>query len=94
MIAVSGLDMAAWDALAKAADLPLAVHLGGSLAPVPAYHSGGLWLTPLERLAKEAQELAAEGGFRAVSCGSGVNGWTTTSGRSRSCARRSAPTSS
>jgi mandelate racemase len=66
MVAVSGLDMAAWDALAKAADLPLAVHLGGSLAPVPAYNSGGLWLTPLERLAKEAEELAAEGGFRAV----------------------------
>ena len=31
MIAVSGLDMAAWDALAKAADMPLAVFLGGSL---------------------------------------------------------------
>ncbi len=66
MIAVSGLDMAAWDALAKAADLPLAVYLGGSLAPVPAYNSGGLWLTPLESLAKEAEALAAEGGFRAV----------------------------
>jgi len=66
MIAVSGLDMAAWDALAKAAEQPLAVYLGGSLAPVPAYNSGGLWLTPLEGLAKEAEALAAEGGFRAV----------------------------
>jgi len=66
MIAVSGLDMAAWDALAKAAELPLAVHLGGSLAPVPAYNSGGLWLTPLEGLAEEAEALAAEGGFDAV----------------------------
>jgi mandelate racemase len=63
LIAVSGLDMAAWDALAKAAGLPLAVHLGGSLASVPAYHSGGLWLTPLKTLAKEAAELVAEGGF-------------------------------
>jgi mandelate racemase len=63
LIAVSGLDMAAWDALAKAAGLPLAVYLGGSLAPVPAYHSGGLWLTPLKTLAKEAAELVAEGGF-------------------------------
>src|SRR5262249_21926472 len=44
-IAISGLDMAAWDALAKAAELPLAVFLGGSLAPVPAYNSNGLWLT-------------------------------------------------
>src|SRR5260370_14337628 len=50
MIAVSGLDMAAWDALARAADLPLAVFLGGSLAPVPAYNSNGLWLSPIEEL--------------------------------------------
>ena len=34
MIAAAGLDMAAWDALAKAANLPLAVYLGGSSAPV------------------------------------------------------------
>ena len=45
MIAVSGLDMAAWDALAKAANLPLAELLGGSLGPVPTYNSNGLWLT-------------------------------------------------
>ena len=63
LIAVSGLDMAAWDALAKAAEMPLAVYLGGSLAPVPAYNSNGLWLTPLDSLAKEAEALVAEGGF-------------------------------
>ena len=63
LIAVSGLDMAAWDALAKAAEVPLAVHLGGSLAPVPADNSNGLWLTPLDALAKQAEELVAEGGF-------------------------------
>jgi mandelate racemase len=63
LIAVSGLDMAAWDALAKAAQAPLAAYLGGSLAPVPAYNSNGLWLTPLDALAKEAEELVAEGGF-------------------------------
>ena len=45
LIAVSGLDMAAWDALAKAAGMPLAAYLGGSPAPVPAYNSNGLWLT-------------------------------------------------
>ena len=63
LIAVSGLDMAAWDALAKAADLPLAAYLGGTVGPVPAYNSNGLWLTPLETLADEAAALVAEGGF-------------------------------
>ena len=48
LIAVSGLDMAAWDALAKAAGMPLAVYLGGTVGPVPAYNSNGLWLTPLD----------------------------------------------
>ena len=58
-----GARLAAWDALAKAAGLPLAVYLGGTLAPVPAYNSNGLWLTPLDTLAKEAEALVAEGGF-------------------------------
>ena len=44
MIAVSGLDMAAWDALAKAAGMPLCVLLGGSVGAVQAYNSNGLWL--------------------------------------------------
>jgi mandelate racemase len=44
MIAVSGLDMAAWDALARAAEVPLCVLLGGSVGPVKAYNSNGLWL--------------------------------------------------
>jgi mandelate racemase len=63
LIAVSGLDMAAWDALAKAAEMPLAVFLGGTVGPVPAYNSNGLWLTPLAELAAEAAALVAEGGF-------------------------------
>ena len=58
MIAAAGLDMAAWDALAKAANLPLAVYLGGSLAPVPAYNSNGLWLTDVDTLGREAAERA------------------------------------
>ena len=33
-IAVAGLDMAAWDALARAANMPLCVLLGGSIGPV------------------------------------------------------------
>lgn len=39
MIAVSGLDMAAWDARAKTAGVPLCVLLGGSVGPVKAYNS-------------------------------------------------------
>jgi len=60
---VSGLDMAAWDALAKAAGQPLAEYLGGTVGPVPAYNSNGLWLTPIEELAAEAAALVAEGRF-------------------------------
>ena len=66
LIAISGLDMAIWDALAKAAEMPLAVFLGGTLGPVPAYNSNGLWLTPLDQLADEASALVAEGGFTSL----------------------------
>ena len=66
MIAVSGLDMAAWDALAQAAGLPLCVMLGGSVGPVPAYNSNGLWLHEPKAVAAEAIELRDEGGFRAL----------------------------
>jgi mandelate racemase len=66
MIAVAGLDMAAWDALARAAAMPLAVFLGGTVGPVPAYNSNGLWLTPAETLHQEARALVEEGGFTAL----------------------------
>lgn len=63
MIAASGLDMAAWDALAKAANLPLCVLLGGSVGSVKSYNSNGLWLKDPEAVAGEALELRDEGGF-------------------------------
>jgi mandelate racemase len=66
MIAVSGLDMASWDALAKAANMPLAIFLGGSLGQVPAYNSNGLWLTDPAALGDEAETLVAEGNFRGL----------------------------
>lgn len=66
MIAVSGLDMAAWDALAKASGVPLCVLLGGSVGPVKAYNSNGLWLQEPEVVAAEAIALRDEGGFKAL----------------------------
>jgi mandelate racemase len=66
MIAVSGLDMAAWDALARASGMPLCVLLGGSVGPVKAYNSNGLWLQAPELLGAEAIALREEGGFSAL----------------------------
>ena len=63
MIAVSGLDMAAWDALAQAAGVPLCVLLGGTVGPVRAYNSNGLWLKAPGAVAEEAVQLREQGGF-------------------------------
>jgi mandelate racemase len=63
MIAVAGLDMAAWDVLAKASGVPLCVLLGGSVGPVKAYNSNGLWLQTPDVLAADAIALRDEGGF-------------------------------
>src|SRR5215470_5240168 len=66
MIAVAGVDMAAWDALARAAGVPLCMLLGGSLGPVPSYNSNGLWLKSPDEVASEAIELREEGGFNGL----------------------------
>jgi mandelate racemase len=66
MIAVSGLDMAAWDAVARAAGLPLCMLLGGSTGAVRSYNSNGLWLAAPPAVAAEARELRDEGGFAAL----------------------------
>ena len=66
MIAASGLDMAAWDALAKAANKPLCVLLGGTVGAVKSYNSNGLWLKEPAAVAAEAVALRDEGGFSAV----------------------------
>ena len=69
MIAASGIDMAAWDAVARAADMPLVTLLGGSPGPVKSYNSNGLWLKSPEEVAAEAIELKAEGngtGFKGL----------------------------
>lgn len=65
LFAMSGIDMAAWDALAIAAGEPLARLLGGAPDPVPAYNSKGLGLMPPDALAVQARALVDEG-FSAV----------------------------
>jgi len=65
LFAMSGIDMAAWDAHAQALGQPLVRLLGAAPRPIPAYNSKGLGIMPLDRLAREASELVAEG-FRAV----------------------------
>ncbi|WP_277964008.1 enolase C-terminal domain-like protein [Pseudomonas sp. RIT-To-2] len=62
-MAAAGIDMAAWDALAKNHALPLAQYLGGSLRPIKSYDSHSL---DGERLATERAVEAANAGFKAV----------------------------
>ena len=64
-MALSGIDMAAWDALAKARDLPLVRALGAEPVAVPAYNSTGLGIIGPDKAGPEAAELL-EPGFRAV----------------------------
>ncbi|MBT6096095.1 MAG: mandelate racemase [Rhodospirillaceae bacterium] len=66
LLAISGFDMACWDALAQATGQPLAVMLGGTTAPIPAYNSNGLGLKTPDALADEALALIAEGGFKMI----------------------------
>jgi mandelate racemase len=64
--AIAGIDMAAWDAHAKALNVPLVVALGGSVKPVRAYNSCGLWIKDPGLLGDEAAELVSEGNYGAV----------------------------
>jgi mandelate racemase len=64
-MAIAGLDMAAWDALARAHNLPLVTLLGGRPGRVLAYNSNGLGIVSPEEVATETRELIAEG-FSAV----------------------------
>jgi mandelate racemase len=60
-MALAGVDIACWDALAKAANLPLARLLGGEITSIPAYNSNGLGIMPVAEAADEAVELLEEG---------------------------------
>ena len=65
LFALSGIDMAAWDAYAQSLAQPLCKVLGGTPRPVRAYNSKGLGIMPLKPLAREADQLVKEG-FSAV----------------------------
>ena len=64
-MAMAMIDVACWDAQAKAAGLPLVKFLGAEPRPIPAYNSCGLGLMAPQAVADEAEKLL-EGGFRAV----------------------------
>jgi mandelate racemase len=65
-MAMSGFEVACWDALATAAGMPLATFLGGQPKRVRAYNSCGLGLMAApEAVADEAEKLLARG-FHAV----------------------------
>lgn len=58
-LAIGGVDVAAWDALAKATGVPLVRLLGGEVARVPVYYS--LRSMALPDCADEAAEVVATG---------------------------------
>ena len=62
-MALSGLDMALWDALGRAADRLVVELIGGTAKPVPAYDSFGLVDPVADRAMLEASVGA---GFRAI----------------------------
>lgn len=62
-MAVSGLDMAFWDALGQSASQPLAVLLGGSVRPIQAYDSYGV-VDPVAD--KNVLRASIDRGFRGI----------------------------
>jgi mandelate racemase len=64
-MAMSMIDIATWDALARAAGEPLGKYVGGAPKVLPAYNSNGLGLMSPDLLAAEAEKLV-EDGFGAV----------------------------
>jgi mandelate racemase len=64
-MALAAIDIAAWDALAVAAQMPLAQFLGAGLRDIKAYNSDGLGLMPAGEAADQALRLL-ERGFSGV----------------------------
>ena len=64
-MAMAGLDVAAWDALAVALNVPLATLVGSRPKRIRAYNSCGLGLMGPKKVADEAEKLL-KGGFGAI----------------------------
>jgi mandelate racemase len=60
-MALAGIDMACWDALAVAGGIPLIQLLGGIPKPIPAYNSNGLGIMGVAEAVDEAVQLVDEG---------------------------------
>ncbi|MBT6529573.1 MAG: mandelate racemase, partial [Betaproteobacteria bacterium] len=64
---IAGIDMAAWDIVAKSLQVPLATALGGTPTKIKAYNSCGLWTNETaETLPSIAHELLNDGDYQAV----------------------------
>ena len=63
LMAIAGIDMAAWDALARRMDRPLYDVLGGASKALPTYNSNGMGLIGPTKVADEAKALLSDGGF-------------------------------
>lgn len=72
LFAISGIDMAVWDAYSQSVEQPLVKTLGGEVKKIPAYNSNGLGLLSVDQLPHEAEQLLAEG-FTAIKMRLGRN---------------------
>jgi len=62
VIGIAAVDNALWDLRGKAAGLNVARLIGACTTAVPAYHSGGLWISrTIDELQREAADFVAQG---------------------------------
>lgn len=65
-IALAAIDVAVWDAYARALEVPLGIAMGGAARAVPVYGSGGFNARQSPEQAAEAVQTHAARGFRGV----------------------------